>query len=447
LTVTAGSAQADLYRRPAELLQRLIRFDTTNPPGNERECVAFIDGLLRDAGYATTVLARKPERPNLLARLPGSGAAAPLLLYGHLDVVTTVGQRWRHPPFEGVEADGFVWGRGAVDMKGGVAMMLAAFLRARAEGLAPAGDVIFCALADEENMSGYGAEWLVNEHAGRFEGARYAIGEFGGFTLHSAGRRFYPVQVGEKQICTLQLAVRGQGGHGAMPVRDGAMARLAKVLRRLDRGRLPVHVTPAVRDMVETMARALPPPQRLALRALLRPALTDRILDRMGDKARLLDPILHNTVSPTILKTTEKFNVIPSEVAVVLDGRLLPGQSPEELIAELRALAAEEIEVELLRHDAGPAEPDLGMFDTLAGILVEADPGSIALPLLMPGVTDGRFFSRLGIQTYGFTPMRLPEGFDFWQTVHAADERVPVEAVEFGAQAVYRVLERFGEVK
>jgi acetylornithine deacetylase/succinyl-diaminopimelate desuccinylase-like protein len=445
VTATTGRALSDLYARPAELLQRLIRFDTTNPPGNERECVTFIDGLLRDAGYETTVLAREPERPNLLARLAGRGAAPPLLLYGHLDVVTTVGQRWRHPPFEAVTEDGFVWGRGAVDMKGGVAMMLSAFLRAKASGLEPAGDVIFCALADEENLSGYGADWLVREHADRFDGVRYAIGEFGGFTLHHSGRRFYPIQVAEKQVCTLELTVRGPGGHGSMPVRDAATARLAKVLRRLDRERLPVHPTAVAEDMVRTMATSLPLPQRVLLRALLMPALTDRVLDLMGDRARMLSAILHNTVSPTILKTTEKFNVIPSEVAVVLDGRLLPGQTPADLIRELRALVGEDVEVEVTRHDPGPSDPDLGLFATLAGILGEADPGSVALPLLMPGVTDGRFFSRLGVQTYGFLPMKLPPDFDFWRTVHAADERIPVEAVEFGADAIHKALERFGE--
>jgi acetylornithine deacetylase/succinyl-diaminopimelate desuccinylase-like protein len=446
VTATAGRAPSDLHTRPAELLQRLIRFDTTNPPGNERECISFIDGLLRDAGCETTVLAREPERPNLLARLAGRGEAPPLLLYGHVDVVTTVGQRWRHPPFEAILEDGCIWGRGAVDMKGGVAMMLSAFLRAKTEGLEPAGDVIFCALADEENMSGYGAEWIVREHANRFEGVRYAIGEFGGFTLHHSGRRFYPIQVAEKQVCTLRLTVRGPGGHGSMPVRGAAMAQLARVLQRLDRERLPVHVTPIVRDMARAMASSLPLPQRALLGALVRPRLAGRLVDLMGDRARLFDPILHNTVSPTILKTTEKFNVIPSEIAVVLDGRLLPGQTPDDLVRELRDLVGGDVEVEVLRHDPGPSEPDLGMFDTLAGILVEADPGAVGMPLLMPGATDGRFFSRLGIQTYGFLPMKLPPGFDFWQTLHAADERIPAEAVEFGAQAVYKALERFGEV-
>jgi acetylornithine deacetylase/succinyl-diaminopimelate desuccinylase-like protein len=229
-----------------------------------------------------------------------------------------------------------------------------------------------------------------------------------------------------------------------MPVHGGAMARLAEMLRALDRNRLPIHVTPVVRDMVQAMARVLPLPQRVALRAVLRPAIAGAVLDRIGSRASLLDPILHNTVSPTILRTTDKFNVIPSEIGLVLDGRILPGLEPDDLIRELRDLVGADVEVEVLRHDPGPPEPDMSQFEMLAGILAEADPGSIAVPLLLPGVTDGRFFSRLGIQTYGFLPMKLPEEFDFWHTLHAADERIPVEAVEFGAQAVYRALERFG---
>jgi acetylornithine deacetylase/succinyl-diaminopimelate desuccinylase-like protein len=232
-----------------------------------------------------------------------------------------------------------------------------------------------------------------------------------------------------------------------MPVQDGAMAALARMLRRLDRERLPVRVTPAARDMLDAMASGTPLPQRLLLRALARPALARPILELMGERARALAPILRNTVSPTILKTTEKFNVIPSEIAVVLDGRMLPSLRPDDLIAEVRDLVGEDVELEVLRYDPGPAEADLGMFDMLARILVEADPGATAVPLLMPGVTDARFFSRLGIQTYGFLPMKLPPGFNFLQTVHAADERIPAEAVEFGADAIHTALERYAEVR
>jgi len=443
LTVTAD---AGIHTRPAELLRNLIRFDTTNPPGNERACISYIEGLIAALGVESEIRARDPERPNLIARLPGRGSAPPLLLQGHVDVVSTAGQRWSHPPFEAVEADGCIWGRGAVDMKGGVAMMLSAFLRARAEGLEPAGDVIFCALADEEGMSGYGAEWLVNEHPDLFAGVRFAIGEFGGFSSHIGGRRLYPIQVAEKQVCPVRLAVHGRPGHGSMPVRGGAMAQLGQVLERLDRKRLPVHVTPVVREMLEAMAAALPRPQAAVMRQLLRPRLANMVLDRIGDRARMLDPLLHNTVSATVVNCDDKFNVIPGEVVAVLDGRLLPGLEPADLLAELDALLEGlDVDLEVMRYDPGPPSPDMALYPTLADILERADPGSTATPLLMPGVSDARFFARLGIQTYGFLPMKLPPGFDFWSGVHGADERVPTNAVGFGADAVYRALERFGE--
>ena len=435
---------ATLYQRPAALLQELIRFDTTNPPGNEGPCIAFVEGLLREAGLATTILAKDPARPNLLARLPGAGDAPPLLLYGHVDVVTTAGQTWRYPPFEGREADGYVWGRGALDMKGGVAMMLAAVLRARAEGLTPPGDVLLAILSDEEDGGDYGARYLVEEHADRFAGVRYALGEFGGFSLHIGGRRFYPIQVAEKQVCSLRLTVRGPGGHGSLPMRGGAMAQLARLLTRLDRRRLPVHVTPVARRFLETLAAASGQPTRLLLRQLLNPRLTDRVLDLLGERGKVFDPLLHHTVNATIVRGGEKINVCPSEVSVELDGRLLPGYGPDDLIAELRAIVGGGVEIEVIRHDPGPPEPDLGLFDTLAGVLREADPEGIAVPLLLAGVTDGRFFARLGIQTYGFLPMRLPADFNFSASIHAADERIPVEAVAFGAEAIYRALQRFG---
>jgi len=235
---------SSIYQRPAELLQRLIQFDTTNPPGNEAECINFIKSLLTEAGIETTILGQTPERPNLIAKLPGQGSASPLLLYGHVDVVTTENQQWQHPPFEGKVVDGFVWGRGALDMKGGVAMMLAAFLRAKYEDLKLPGDVILAIVSDEEAGGDFGSKYLVENHPDLFEGIRYAIGEFGGFTFYVGKQRFYPVMIAEKQICWIKATMRGPGGHGSLPVQDGAMAALSRLLERLDRHRLPVHVTP-----------------------------------------------------------------------------------------------------------------------------------------------------------------------------------------------------------
>ena len=435
-----------IYQRPVELLQNLLRFDTTNPPGNEADCVAYVNGLLREAGFETTLLARDPNRPNLIARLKGQGSAPPFLVYGHVDVVTTLGQAWTHPPFEGVIVDGCVWGRGALDMKGGVAMMLSAFLRAKAEGRAPAGDIVLAILSDEEGASDYGAKYLVENHPEQFKDIRYALGEFGGARFYFGRKKLYPIMVAEKQICWMKAYVRGPGGHGAFPMRGGAMTKLARLLQQLDRRRLPVHITPPARQMIKSMASALSFPQNLILRQLLNPMLTDRVLILLGTRGQGLQPMFRNTVNATIVRGGEKINVIPSEIALELDGRLLPGFKPEDMIAELRRLIGDDVELEVLRHDSGPREPDMGFFDALAGILREADPGAVPFPMFMPGVTDGRFFSRLGIQTYGFTPMNLPPDLNLLQKAHAADERIPVESLDFGANAIYKALQLYGRM-
>lgn len=429
---------------PVELLQQLIRFDTTNPPGNEAECIAYVRGLLEDAGCDVDLYARDPARPNLISRLPGRGDRAPLLLQGHVDVVTTSGQDWTRPPFGGELVDGYVWGRGALDMKGGVAMMVSAFLRAAREGTELPGDVILCVLADEENGGDFGARFLVEDHAHLFEGVRYSLGEFGGFTLELGGRRLYPIQVAEKQICWLKARVPGRGGHGAMVQRGGTMSRLGKFLRDLDRKRLPVHITPAARAQIEAMANAVSRPQRDILLALLKPRLTDRVLPLLGERAKTTEPLLRNTVNATIVRAGEKVNVVPAFVDVELDARALPGFGPDDVIGELQQIVGEDIELELVRYDAGPPEPRLDQFETLAGIIRELEPGSVPVPLLQAGVTDARFFAQLGIQNYGFLPLKLPGDFAFTGLIHAADERVPADAIEFGAEAVFRALQRLG---
>lgn len=430
--------------RPVELLQRLIRFDTTNPPGNERACIEWARELLERSGAELRTVAREPERPNLVARLEGEGSAPPLLLQGHVDVVPAVGD-WSRPPFSGEVADGCIWGRGALDMKGGVAMMLGAFLRAAAGPRRPPGDVVLCLLSDEEAGGVHGARFLVEEHPELFDGVRFALGEFGGFTLSFAGRRFYPIMVAEKRVCSVRAHLRGAAGHGSMPVRDGATGRLGRLLERLDRRRLPVHVTPVVRSMVDAIVAEAPGPAALPLRALLRPRLTDRLLGLLGDRGRMFDPLLHNTAAPTIIRAGDSPNVVPGHATADIDCRLLPGFEPEDLFAELRSVVGTDLELEVLRHDPRPSEPDLGLFETLGGVLRQLDPEARPIPMLLPAVTDGRFFARLGIQTYGFLPMQLPEELRFMELIHAENERIPVEALEFGTRAIEAVLERFGD--
>lgn len=223
------------------------------------------------------------------------------------------------------------------------------------------------------------------------------------------------------------------------------MAKLGHALQQLDQRRLPAHITPVMRQMVQMVTSALTFPANLILRQLLNPKLTDGVLKLLGTGGQAFDPLLHNTVNATIVHGGNNFNVIPSEIVLNMDGRLLPGYSPDDMVAELRQVVGGQVELEVLRYDPCPAKPDMGLFSTLAGILQEADPGGLPVPMLLPAVTDGRFFSTLGIQTYGFTPMKLPADLSFTQSIHAADERIPVEALDFGTEAIYRALQRFGK--
>src|SRR5437588_632550 len=239
---------------PAGLLRDLIRFDTTNPPGDEGPCLAHLRALFDAHGVSTAMLAASPERPNLVVRVPGRGEAPPLLLQGHVDVVTTAGQAWRRPPFGADLVDGWVWGRGALDMKGGVAMMTVALLRCLELGRPPAGDVVLCCLADEEAGGALGASFLVDRHPDRFAGIRHGVGEGGATTQHIAGRPFYPIMVAEKRACRLRVTLRGPGGHASRIHRGGTMASLGGLLLALDRSRLPIHVTPVVSEYVQGVA-------------------------------------------------------------------------------------------------------------------------------------------------------------------------------------------------
>jgi acetylornithine deacetylase/succinyl-diaminopimelate desuccinylase-like protein len=428
---------------PGDLLSRLIRFDTTNPPGNEGPCLLFLKGVLDERGVTTRLLAEDPERPNLVARVAGRGEAPPLLLQGHVDVVPVTNQRWTRDPFGGEVVDGWVWGRGALDMKGGVAMMVSAVLRCLDEGQPPAGDVVLCCLADEEAGGIRGAEFLVSRHPELFDGVRHGIGEGGGATQHLGGRALYPIRVAEKRVCRLRAIVSGPGGHAARWHRGGTMARLGRMLVALDAARLPVHVTPVAEAYVRAMAAAIGEPGRSRALAVLDPDRADAALRRMGPEAGRFEAILRNTANATVVRGGDKINVIPVQAEVEIDGRMLPGVEPEGFEAELRAVIGLEPRLEPLM--IGPVQPGPVLdrfYELLGDVLRELEPGAIPVPLLLTGATDQRHFGRLGINGFGFLPLRLPAGFG-QETVHAADERVPTDALDFGAEALYQVLQRY----
>ncbi len=229
-----------------------------------------------------------------------------------------------------------------------------------------------------------------------------------------------------------------------MPIRGGAMATTGSFLRKLDEQPFPVHITSAFRQMVQGLASGQPFPVNLILRQLLKPTLTDSVLKIMGEKGSGFRPLVRNTVSPTMIHGGESINIHPSRIDLHLDCRLLPGFAPEQMIAELSLIAGGKIDFEVMRFDQGVAEPDMSLFAKLGSILRTADPAGIPVPLMLPAITDGRFFARLGIQTYGFIPMKLPAGFSFQALIHAADERIPIDAVSFGTDVVYEVLKQFG---
>jgi acetylornithine deacetylase/succinyl-diaminopimelate desuccinylase-like protein len=422
----------------AELLRALVRFDTTNPPGNEAECVQFLADTLRGTGVEPEVLTAAPGRANLVARLPGGdGGAAPLLLNGHVDVVAAEAGRWRHPPFAAELHDGAVWGRGAVDMKQMVAMSVATVGLLARLGLPLRRELKLAAVADEEAGCALGSAWLVDHHPDKVR-AGHALGEVGGATFYLGGRPFYPIQVAEKGIAWLRASATGATGHGSIPRDDNAVVRLSEFLARVGRRRLPLHASPEVRRFLEALAGLQGRAGRAALPLLLHPRWSGLVLRRgVRDPglARLLNALLRNTASPTVVHAGSKVNVIPGRAEAELDGRIAVGSSEAELLAELRALAGPDIELGLLAPSRPPTVTPPGdeLFDVLAGVVVEHHPGAVAVPSITPGFTDAKFWSRLGTACYGFAPVRLEPGDpDFAAMFHGDDERVPVAGLQAG---------------
>lgn len=434
------AVSTEFHNQPVELLQELIRFETVNPPGNERPCIEWIGEILEAYDIEYETYAQMPERPNLLARVPG-GDAPPLLLYGHLDVVPVTGQEWTHPPFEGTRADGHIWGRGALDMKSGVAMYLATFLRFAVGEDEPAGDILFLAVADEESGGDAGMRFLVEEHPALFEEVEFALGEFGAFEFDFAGIETYPIQTNEKQVCWLEATFRGRSGHASLPTPDTAMADMAEFVSAIESTRLPVHITPTVEEMIEAIAQTQPPEQAGTYRSLLDLDRTNEVLDTLGEEGRMLDALLHNTVNPTMVHGGDKENVVPEEISLYLDCRLVPGQTPADVIEELREISDLAVSFEIDQFDEGPPDADMRLFGLLEDAIDRETDGT-AIPFLMFGGTDGRHLAKVGVQSYGFIPMQLGE-LPFLDLVHSGDERIPIETVEWGTDLVYDVVRRY----
>lgn len=429
-----------------DAFQRLLRIDTTNPPGRETAAAELCAQLLGEAGLEPHLLARRPERANVVCRLRGDGSLPPLLLNAHLDVVPAEASGWTHPPFAGEIHDGWIWGRGAVDMKNMAALSIAVLAQLRREGARLRRDLIFCGSADEEAGSRDGALWLVEAHP-ELVRAAFGLGEVGGFSMYLGAATFYPVMVAQKGVCWFKLRARGPTGHGSIPRRDGAVTRLSRAVARLGEARLPAHATPQLRAMVRALARGVRWPLKAVLPLLASETAAPRVLDALGDRGftRAFGALLSNTASPTMLQAGTKANVHPSVAECVVDGRTLPGQTREQFLREVRAVVGHDVELDVFQEQPALSMPaDTELFAEIAATLAELAPEARAVPYLVPGYTDAWAFSRLGCVFYGFVPLRLPRGGPaFAELFHAHDERVPVDGFLWGLRALYRLVKGF----
>jgi acetylornithine deacetylase/succinyl-diaminopimelate desuccinylase-like protein len=365
----------------------------------------------------------------------------------HLDVVEADPTRWRHHPFKAEIADGYVWGRGALDMKNMAAMAVTVLALLKRSGVRLRRDVIFAGVADEEAGCDLGSRFLVDEHPDLVR-AEYALGEVGGFTMNIAGRSFYPIMTAEKGLCWLRLRARGTPGHGSLPREDNATVLLARAVARLGRRRLPQHTTSHVTDFVRKVGAHLPLAQRVVFHRLLNPKTAPAVLRILPDRglARSFAAVLSNTASPTVLRAGAKINVIPEEATCEIDGRTLPGQTDEAFIRELKEAIGPDLEVEVLKS-APPVETSAGtpLFDAICRTLREHDPVALPVPYLMPGFTDAKSWSRLGTKCYGFVPIRFDaaDPVRFAELFHSDDERVPVEGFKWGVGVLFDLVRTF----
>ncbi len=428
-----------------DLVSALIRFDTSNTGDlattkGEQECAEWVAGQLREVGYQPEYIeSGAPGRGNVFVRLPGADPSrGALLIHGHLDVVPAEAADWSVHPFSGAISDGYVWGRGAVDMKDMCGMMLAVARHFKRAGITPPRDLVFAFVADEEHGGDYGAQWLVDNRPELFTGVSEAIGEVGGFSVtlprrDGGERRLYLIETAEKGLLWMRLSARGRAGHGSMVHEDNAVTTIAGAVTRLGTHRFPLVLTDSVRQFLTAVGEAtghtFDPDS---------PDLEGAVA-KLGPIARLVGATLRDTANPTMLNAGYKANVIPATAEAVVDCRVLPGRQAafEREVDELIGPdVTREWISELPSYETGF---DGGLVDAMNDALLALDPEARTVPYMLSGGTDAKAFARLGIRCFGFAPLRLPPELDFAALFHGVDERVPVDALQFGAQ----VLEHF----
>ena len=444
------TAQTEFPTSPSddvvEVVSRLIRFDTTNTgepetTRGEAECAQWVAEQLAQVGYLPQyVESGAPGRGNVIARLAGADSSrGALLIHGHLDVVPAEPAEWSVHPFSGAVKEGFVWGRGAVDMKDMVGMMIVVARRLKQAGIVPPRDLVFAFIADEEHGGTFGAQWLVDHRPELFEGVTEAIGEVGGFSLTVPGRdggerRLYLIETAEKGLSWMRLTARGPAGHGSMVHDRNAVTAVAEAVARLGRHQFPLVVTDTVAQFLAVVS------EETGLTFDVESGDLVGAVEKLGPMARMLKAVLHDTANPTMLKAGYKANVVPAVAEAVVDCRILPGRKAA-FEAEVDELLGPDVTREWIKDFSSyETSFDGDLVDAMNAALLALDPDGRTVPYMLSGGTDAKSFARLGIRCFGFSPLRLPPDLDFTALFHGVDERVPVDALRFGTEVLAHFL-------
>jgi acetylornithine deacetylase/succinyl-diaminopimelate desuccinylase-like protein len=424
--VTEPAAAPSLVTR---LTQQLIRIDTSNPGGPEKLAAQLVADVLTDLRVPVQWFEPELGRCSLVARIPGADPRLPaLLIHAHLDVVPAVASDWTRDPFGGDLHDGHVWGRGAVDMKGTVAMILSALHAMAGSGRRPRRDLVLAFFADEEAGGELGAGYVTRERPDLFADCTEAIGEVGGFshTLNDRKRAYF-VSTAEKGVWWARLIAHGRAGHGSMINPDNPVALLCQAVARIVESSVgDIELTPTTTAMFGALRSALG----------VSNATDEELIQQLGPLDRMVRAGLRNTVNPTQIQAGYKTNVVPAIAHAAIDARFLPG-SEQRFPAQIERLAGQRVRVEQIHYGAAvEAEIDTPLLEAISAALRTEDDTAVVLPYMSTAFTDAKWLSPLGIQCYGFAPMRLPDDLDFTALFHGVDERVPVSALDFGASVL-----------
>jgi len=429
-------------------LQTIIRFDTRNPPGNELPLALYLESVLKSEGIQTALYEPEANRAQLVGRIRGTGAARPVMLLAHMDVVGVERASWTHDPFEGELADGYLYGRGAIDDKGMLAANLMVMLLISRmlvqSGKKLARDVVFVATADEEAGGEWGMGWLIDHHPEVLD-AEYALNEGGRTRIIEGGRTYLAVQSAEKISHVVTITAHGSAGHAAIPLADNAVFRLGRALDQLSRYSEPAMLTETTRQFFSRLSEIWPNPVE-------KKAMTDLVASRGENKEDgastlsripVFNAVLRNGISPTVVQGGKQFNVIPDSAGAVLNVRTLPGQSVDEVVERMRAAVTEPgvaFEITQRGQEAPASDPASPMFQAITESAHELDPGIAVVPYLSTGVTDSARLRRLGVNAYGILPFPMMQADE--ERMHGNDERVPLASLHFGTRLIYGAVER-----